>query len=38
MLLIYSLMIGEVDEKTYEFGMLRSLGLRKNTLILLIIL
>lgn len=25
-LLIYSLMIGDVEEKTYEFGMLRALG------------
>lgn len=26
-LLIYSLMISDVEEKTYEFGMLRALGL-----------
>lgn len=25
-LLIYSLMIGDVEDKTYEFGMLRALG------------
>lgn len=25
-LLIYSLMISDVEEKTYEFGMLRALG------------
>lgn len=28
-LLIYSLMIGDVEEKTYEFGMLRALGFKK---------
>ena len=28
-LLIYSLMISNVDEKTYEFGMLRALGFKK---------
>ena len=37
-LLIYSLMSGNVDERTYEFGMLRSLGFKKNNLITLIIL
>ena len=26
--LIYSLMVGDVDSKTYEMGMLRALGLR----------
>lgn len=25
-LLIYSLMIGDVEDKTYEYGMLRALG------------
>jgi ABC-type antimicrobial peptide transport system permease subunit len=31
-------MLGNVDERTYEFGMLRSLGFKKNNLIFLIIL
>ena len=26
--LIYSLMLSDVDEKTYEYGMLRALGFR----------
>ena len=37
-LLVYSLMLGNVDERTYEFGMLRSLGFKKNNLIFLIII
>lgn len=37
-LLIYSLMIGDVEEKTYEFGMLRALGFRKSWLIILLLL
>ena len=37
-LLVYSLMSGNVDERTYEFGMMRSLGFKKNNLISLIIL
>ena len=37
-LLVYSLMLGNVDERTYEFGMLRSLGFKKNNLIFLILL
>ena len=36
-LLVYSLMLGNVDERTYEFGMMRSLGFKKNNLISLII-
>ena len=35
-LLIYSLMIGDVEEKTYEFGMLRALGFKKSWLIILL--
>lgn len=35
-ILIYSLMVSDVDEKTYEFGMLRALGYRKNSLVSLI--
>ncbi len=37
-LLIYSLMISDVEEKTYEFGMLRALGLRKISLVSLLLL
>ena len=37
-LLVYSLMLGNVDERTYEFGMLRSLGFKKNNLKYLIII
>ena len=37
-LLVYSLMLGNVDERTYEFGMMRSLGFKKNNLIYLIII
>jgi len=38
MLLIYSLMIGDVEEKTYEFGMLRALGFNKTWLVVLLFL
>ncbi|CEM34393.1 unnamed protein product [Vitrella brassicaformis CCMP3155] len=31
--LVYSLMLNDVEDKTYEFGMLRALGMRKQTLI-----
>lgn len=34
--LIYSLMISDVDEKTYEYGMMRSLGLKSQGLISLV--
>ena len=34
--LIYSLMIADVDEKTYQYGMLRALGLYRRKLITLI--
>ena len=37
-LLVYSLMLGNVDERTYESSMLRSLGFQKNNLIILIII
>jgi len=37
-LLIYSLMNSNVDEKTYEFGMMRTLGLPKKAIRLLLIL
>ena len=36
--LLYSLMLSDVDGKTYTFGMLRSLGMKKNRLIGLITL
>lgn len=35
-LLIYSLMLGNVDERTYEFGLLRSLGYKKNNILIMI--
>lgn len=35
--LIYSLMISDIEEKTYEFGMLRALGFRKSALVKLIL-
>jgi len=31
-LVIYSLLLGDVESKTYEYGMLRALGMRHNTL------
>jgi ABC-type antimicrobial peptide transport system permease subunit len=31
-------MIGDVEEKTYEFGMLRALGFRKSWLVVLLLL
>jgi ABC-type antimicrobial peptide transport system permease subunit len=37
-MLIYSLMIADVDEKTYEMGMLRALGLRTVSLFQLILI
>jgi ABC-type lipoprotein release transport system permease subunit len=36
-LLIYSLMISDVEEKTYEFGMLRALGSEKNSIVLILL-
>ena len=35
-ILVNSLMSGNVDERTYEFGMMRTLGFQKDNLILLI--
>lgn len=32
-LLIYSLMLNDVSEKTYEYGMLRALGMKNRTLV-----
>ena len=37
-LLIYSLMMGNIDEKTYEFGMLRALGLKQSQLVNLLVI
>ena len=37
-ILVYTLMLGNVDERTYEFGMLRSLGFKKRNLIIMILL
>ena len=34
--LIYSLMISNVDEKTYQYGMLRALGFKQKSLVTLI--
>jgi ABC-type antimicrobial peptide transport system permease subunit len=36
-MLVYSLILSNVDEKNYEFGMLRSLGFKKSNLISVII-
>lgn len=35
--LIYSLQLGDVQEKTYEYGMLRALGMRNHTLVVVLI-
>ena len=32
-LLVYSLLLTDVNDKTYEFGMLRTLGLRHSNLV-----
>lgn len=37
-MLVYSLMLGNVEERTYEFGMLRALGFKKGNLTSMIIL
>ncbi|KNC51045.1 uncharacterized protein AMSG_07026 [Thecamonas trahens ATCC 50062] len=36
-LLIYSLMLSNVEEKTFEYGMLRALGMRQHALIFLLV-
>ena len=33
MLLIFSLLLNDVEAKTYEYGMLRALGMKNRTLI-----
>jgi len=35
-ILVYSLMLSDVDGKTYEYGMLRTLGFRKPHLVTMI--
>lgn len=35
-MLIYSLMLSDVDEKTYQYGMLRALGFKNKNLMALI--
>lgn len=35
-MLIYSLLLANTEEKTYEYGMLRALGLRQNSLLMVI--
>ena len=35
-MLLYSLMLSDVDSKTYEYGMLRSLGFKKTHLLSMI--
>jgi len=37
-MLIYSLMVSDIDERTYEMAMLRALGLRKTSIIHLILI
>ena len=37
-IVIYSMMITDVDERTYEFAMLRTLGFKKSSLMILLVL
>ena len=37
-IVIYSMMITDVEERTYEFAMLRTLGFKKSSLIVLLVL
>ena len=37
-MLLYSLMLADVDGKTYEYGMLRALGFKKEHLIRVIVM
>ena len=37
-MLIYSLMVSDIDERTYEMAMLRALGLRSSSIIMLILI
>jgi len=36
-ILIYSMMLTDLEERTYEFAMLRTLGFKKSSLIVLLI-
>ena len=36
-ILIYSILLNDVEERTYEFAMLRTLGFRKSSLVVLLI-
>ena len=37
-IVIYSQMISDVEQRTYEFAMLRTLGFQKNQLVVLLVL
>lgn len=37
-ILIYSMMLNDVEERTYEFAMLRTLGFENRSLILLLMI
>eukprot|EP01103_Thecamoeba_quadrilineata_P013162 TRINITY_DN3567_c0_g1_i2.p1 TRINITY_DN3567_c0_g1~~TRINITY_DN3567_c0_g1_i2.p1 ORF type:complete len:1198 (-),score=214.19 TRINITY_DN3567_c0_g1_i2:59-3133(-) len=37
-MLIYSLLLSDVEDKTFEFGMMRSMGLQKSALMLILVL
>lgn len=37
-ILIYSILISNVEEKTYEYGMIRALGLEKSSLVQVILI
>jgi len=36
-ILIYSIMLNDVEERTYEFAMLRTLGFKNTSLVVLLI-
>jgi ABC-type antimicrobial peptide transport system permease subunit len=37
-ILIYSMMLNDVEERTYEFAMLRTLGFKNSSLVTLLII
>jgi ABC-type antimicrobial peptide transport system permease subunit len=37
-ILIYSIMLNDVEERTYEFAMLRTLGFKKFNLVVLLVI
>ena len=37
-ILIYSMMLNDVEERTYEFAMLRCLGFKNNSLVVLLVI